>query len=98
MNAPLPPLSTIGIVGGGQLGRMLAVDAAKLGFRTIILEPGEDCPASQVANRQIVAAYDDEKALTDLANSCDVVTYEFENVPLSAANFISKLLPLYPPA
>ncbi len=98
LKGALAPNSTIGIVGGGQLGRMLAVAAAKLGFRTIILEPGEDCPASQVANRQIVAAYDDENALTDLANSCDVVTYEFENVPLSAASYLSKLRPLYPPA
>ena len=56
---PLPPGSTIGIIGGGQLGRMLAMAAARLGYRTVILEPQADCPAAQLANRQIVAAYDD---------------------------------------
>ena len=60
---PLAPAATIGIIGGGQLGRMLAMAAARLGYRTIILEPQPDCPAAQVANRQIVAAYDDPAAL-----------------------------------
>lgn len=96
--APLPPNSTIGIIGGGQLGRMLASSAARLGFRTIVLEPGADCPAAQTTNRHIVAAYDDEQALAELARSCDVVTYEFENVPLSAAGYLENLVPLYPPA
>ncbi len=63
---------TIGIIGGGQLGRMLAMAAARLNFRTIILEPQADCPATQVANGQIVAAYDDAAALSALAQSCDV--------------------------
>ncbi|MEE9314808.1 MAG: 5-(carboxyamino)imidazole ribonucleotide synthase [Rhizobiaceae bacterium] len=98
LNGALAPNSTIGIVGGGQLGRMLAVAAAKLGFRTIVLEPGKDCPASQVCNDQIVAAYDDEAALQELARVCDVITYEFENVPLSAADLLDKRKPLYPPA
>ena len=57
-----------------------------LGYRTIILEPQADCPAAQVANRQIVAAYDDPAALAELAGSCAVVTYEFENVPVAAAD------------
>ena len=60
---------------------MLAMAAARLGYRTIVLEPQADCPAAQVANHQIVAAYDDAVALRELARSCDVVTYEFENVP-----------------
>ena len=85
MSAPLPAGATIGIIGGGQLGRMLAMAAARLGYRTIILEPQADCPAAQVANRQIVAAYDDPAALAELARACDVVTYEFENVPVAAA-------------
>ncbi len=55
----LPAGSTIGIIGGGQLGRMLAMAAARLGYRTVVLEPQPDCPAAQVANRQIAAAYDD---------------------------------------
>lgn len=91
-------LSTIGIIGGGQLGRMLAMAAARLNFRTIILEPQPDCPAAQVANEQIVAAYDDPAALEQLAASCDVVTYEFENVPVGAAEALAERRPVYPPA
>ncbi len=98
LDTPLPPNSTIGIIGGGQLGRMLASSAAKLGFRTIVLEPQEDCPAAQLCNRQIAAAYDDEKALAKLVEACDVVTYEFENVPLTAAHFLETRRPLYPPS
>lgn len=97
MSAPLPPSSTIGIVGGGQLGRMLAMAAARLGYRTTVLEPDPLCPAAQVANRQIAAAYDDEGALALLAGSSAVVTYEFENVPLAAADFLAERVPLYPP-
>ena len=88
---------TIGIIGGGQLGRMLAMAAARLNFRTVILEPQADCPAAQVANRQITAAYDDPAALDQLAESCAVVTYEFENVPVSAAERLAAHLPVYPP-
>ncbi|MGV3550402.1 5-(carboxyamino)imidazole ribonucleotide synthase [Rhizobium sp.] len=89
---------TIGIIGGGQLGRMLAIAASRLNFRTVILEPQPDSPASQLANRQIVAAYDDEEALAELAEACDVVTYEFENVPVAGAKFLEGLKPVYPPA
>ncbi|KIQ03021.1 phosphoribosylaminoimidazole carboxylase [Agrobacterium tumefaciens] len=88
---------TIGIIGGGQLARMLAMAAARLNFRTIVLEPQADCPAAQVCNRQIVAAYDDETALAELASVCDVVTYEFENVPVVAAQTLSASVPVYPP-
>nr|WP_292831363.1 5-(carboxyamino)imidazole ribonucleotide synthase [Mesorhizobium sp.] len=102
MSAALPagPLSigsTIGIVGGGQLGRMLAMAAARLGYRTVVLEPQADCPAAQVANRQIVAAYDDPAALADLAAGCAVVTYEFENVPVKAAAALAAKVPVLPP-
>jgi 5-(carboxyamino)imidazole ribonucleotide synthase len=89
--------STIGIIGGGQLGRMLAMAAARLGYRTVILEPQPDCPAAQVANRQIVAAYDDPAALAELAKACAVVTYEFENVPVSAAGQLAASVPVLPP-
>ena len=85
MSASLPAGSTIGIVGGGQLGRMLAMAAARLGYRTLVLEPQADCPAAQVANRQLVAAYDSAEGLAALAGECAVVTYEFENVPVTAA-------------
>jgi 5-(carboxyamino)imidazole ribonucleotide synthase len=90
-------IRTIGIIGGGQLGRMLAMAAARLNFRTIVLEPAEDCPAAQVANAQIVAAYDDPSALAELAERCDVVTYEFENVPVTAAEALQRSVPVYPP-
>ena len=77
---------------------MLASSAARLGFRTVVLEPGAGCPAAQVCNHHIVAAYDDAEALNELQNTCDVVTYEFENVPLSAADHLQSQVPLYPPA
>ncbi|RKD70740.1 5-(carboxyamino)imidazole ribonucleotide synthase [Rhizobium sp. WW_1] len=88
---------TIGIIGGGQLGRMLAMAAARLNFRTVVLEPQTDCPAAHVANEQIVAAYDDAAALAELAKRCDVVTYEFENVPISAAEELARQVTVYPP-
>ncbi|MUO78257.1 5-(carboxyamino)imidazole ribonucleotide synthase [Agrobacterium vitis] len=91
-------MKTIGIIGGGQLGRMLAMAAARLGLKTIVLEPQADCPAAQVANRQITADYADEAALAELAASCDVVTYEFENVPVTAAEALARSVPVYPPA
>lgn len=96
-SGPLPPGSTIGVIGGGQLGRMLAMAAARLGYRTLILEPQPDCPAAQVANHQIVAAYDDAGALAELAMRSDVVTYEFENVPVAAANRLAQNVPIFPP-
>jgi 5-(carboxyamino)imidazole ribonucleotide synthase len=88
---------TIGIIGGGQLGRMLAMAAARLNYRTIILEPQPDCPAAQLANGQITAAYDDPSALAELASLCNVVTYEFENVPVTAAETLAASVPVYPP-
>lgn len=94
----LPAGSTIGIIGGGQLGRMLAMAAARLGYRTVVLEPQADCPAVQLANRQIVAAYDDTAALAELAAASAVVTYEFENVPVVAAKALAATVPVYPPA
>lgn len=86
----LEPGNTIGFIGGGQLARMMAIAAARLGFHTIVLEPTPNCPASQTANRQIVANYDDEKALDELARTSDVITYEFENVPAAALDRLAK--------
>jgi 5-(carboxyamino)imidazole ribonucleotide synthase len=94
---PLPQGSTIGIIGGGQLGRMLAMAAARLGYRTVILEPQADCPAAQLAVRQIVAAYDDPRALAELASLSAVVTYEFENVPVGAASRLARDVAVFPP-
>jgi len=97
MIEPLPPGSTIGIIGGGQLGRMLAMAAARLGYRTLILEPHADCPAAQTANRQIVGDYDNAYALAELAREADIVTYEFENVPVAAATALAADVPVFPP-
>ncbi|RWF45779.1 MAG: 5-(carboxyamino)imidazole ribonucleotide synthase [Mesorhizobium sp.] len=94
----LPSGATIGIIGGGQLGRMLAMAAARLGYRTIVLEPQPDCPAAQVANKQITAPYDDPAALAELAAASAVVTYEFENVPVAAATALAAKVAVYPPA
>jgi len=97
MNAmPLPPGSVIGIIGGGQLGRMLAMAAARLGYMTVILEPDPNAPAAQVANSQIVARYDDAEALDQLVALCDVVTYEFENVPVEAVRSLEARIPVLP--
>lgn len=92
----LAPLSTIGILGGGQLGRMLAIAAAELGFRTRIFCPEADCPAGQVANELTVADYDDEAALSKFAAAIDVATYEFENVPDRAVAILEKSVPVRP--
>jgi len=81
---PLPPGAAIGIVGGGQLGRMMALAAARLGFDVVILTPDAGSPAGRVAMREIVGAYDDPVALATLAAACPVVTFEFENIPADA--------------
>jgi len=78
---PLSPGATIGILGGGQLGRMLALAAARLGFDVVILTPEADAPASRVAAHTVLAPYNDASALAELATRCAVVTFEFENVP-----------------
>jgi len=82
--SPLPPGSTIGILGGGQLGRMLSQAASRLGFNVVILDPEENSPAGRVSQGQIVAAYDDPTALTVLGRTCQAVTFEFENVPAAS--------------
>ncbi|HEX3468400.1 MAG TPA: 5-(carboxyamino)imidazole ribonucleotide synthase [Candidatus Elarobacter sp.] len=77
-------IRTIGILGGGQLGRMLTLEAKRMGFRAVTLEPLPDSPTGQVADEQIVAAYDDLRAIGELGARSDVVTYEFENIPLES--------------
>ncbi len=91
----LPGGSVIGILGGGQLGRMLAVAASRLGFRCHIYEPGP-APAADVAYALTTAAYEDESALRAFAASVDVITYEFENVPTSALDLLESLKPIRP--
>ena len=88
---PLAPGSMIGVLGGRQLGRMLALAAARLGFDVTILEPEPDSPASRVAARTLEAPYDDLEALKTLAATCDVVTFEFENVPAAVVERLETL-------
>ncbi|MEM9432616.1 MAG: 5-(carboxyamino)imidazole ribonucleotide synthase [Pseudomonadota bacterium] len=88
MTDPLPTGATIGILGGGQLGRMLSVAAGRLGFKTHVFEPGSAPPAGQLADQVTTAPYDDIDALTRFADSVDVITYEFENVPTSALDLL----------
>ncbi|SES68311.1 5-(carboxyamino)imidazole ribonucleotide synthase [Oceanicella actignis] len=96
--APLPPGSRIGILGGGQLGRMLAIAAARLGMRVHIFAPEEHAPAAEVAAERTRAAYDDAEALAAFARAVDVVTYEFENVPAAALRAIAPHAPVRPGA
>jgi 5-(carboxyamino)imidazole ribonucleotide synthase len=77
-------IETIGILGGGQLGRMLTLEAKRMGYRVVTLEPFPNSPCGQVADEQIVAAYDDLRAIGELGARSDVVTYEFENIPLES--------------
>ncbi|MEP2886911.1 MAG: 5-(carboxyamino)imidazole ribonucleotide synthase [Lentilitoribacter sp.] len=88
--------ATIGILGGGQLGRMLSVAASRLGFKTHIFEPGANPPAAEVAHRVTTAAYEDESALRAFAENVDVITYEFENIPTSALDLLETLRPIRP--
>ena len=86
----LPPGSTLGVVGGGQLGRMLSQAASRLGFDVVILDPEENSPAGRVSRGQIVAAYDDPTALTVMGRVCQVVTFEFENVPAASMETLAE--------
>ena len=102
MSAPVPtglaPGAVLGILGGGQLARMMALAAADLGIRCHVLAPEGDNPAFDVAARHIVAEYEDEAALATFADGVDAVTYEFENVPAATAAFLSQRKPLHPGA
>ncbi|KEP71235.1 phosphoribosylaminoimidazole carboxylase [Thioclava dalianensis] len=96
MTEPLPQGTVIGILGGGQLGRMLSVAASRLGFRTHIFEPGANPPAGDVAHRVTTASYEDAEALRAFAETVDVITYEFENIPTSALDLLETLRPIRP--
>ncbi|THD76439.1 5-(carboxyamino)imidazole ribonucleotide synthase [Thalassobius vesicularis] len=96
MTDTLPTGATIGILGGGQLGRMLSVAASRLGFKTHIYEPGANPPAADVAHAVTTAPYEDEAALRAFAETVDVITYEFENIPTSALDILESLRPIRP--
>jgi 5-(carboxyamino)imidazole ribonucleotide synthase len=93
---PLLPGATIGIVGGGQLGRMTAVEARRMGYRTIVIDPMDDSPGAQVADRRVAAPLDDMDAIRDLARHADVVTLEWENADVQALRQLEGVVPLFP--
>lgn len=96
MSDPLALGATIGILGGGQLGRMLAVAASRLGYKTHIFEPSKAPPAGQMTDRLTTASYQDDAALIRFAQEVDVITYEFENIPSSALDTLENLRPIHP--
>lgn len=96
MSTQLPIGAKIGILGGGQLGRMLALAAAELGFTTALYCPQQCCPAAEVTGVYFAADYDDQNALAHFADTVDVVTYEFENVPADTVAFLLKHVPVRP--
>src|SRR5690348_18070446 len=98
LDKPLPPGGTVGIVGGGQLGRMLSLAAARLGLKTCIYNDAADAPAFQVTPNAIVAPYDDLDRLGRFADACDVVTFEFENLPAHAIAHLGEHVPVRPGA
>src|SRR3954454_13068882 len=92
----ITPPSTLGILGGGQLGKYFVEAARTMGYRTAVLEPDADAPAGKVADEHIVAAYDDESALRRLASICAVVTTEFENPPARSMLMLAKHTAVHP--
>ena len=90
MGAPIIPPATIGMLGGGQLGRYALIAARTMGYRTVVLEPDPLAPAGLVADLHLVAAYDDVEALRRLSDECDVVTTEFENPPAKALEWLER--------
>lgn len=94
----IQPGNTIGIFGGGQLGRMSGIAARRMGFGVSIFEPAAHCPAGAVADHEFNAPYEDENALDAFLKTADVLTYEFENIPTSAIEYALKQKPLHPSA
>ena len=96
MAGQLTPSGTIGILGGGQLGRMIALAAADFGLKTVVYEPEISGPAAQVTNQHMAGAYGDAARLQAFAARVDVITYEFENVPAEAVAYLAELKPVRP--
>jgi len=94
----LIPGASVGVIGGGQLGRYFVIAARRMGYVTYVLDPDGSAPAMQLCEHKIIASYDDEAALTTLAKSCDAVTIEFENVPASSLELIAGYTRIAPPA
>lgn len=96
MNATILPGATVGVLGSGQLGRMFALAARRLGYRVHTFSPDTDTPTGQVADREVVAAYEDLDAVRDFARQVAVVTFEFENVPAETAEAVAALITVRP--
>lgn len=96
MSSPILPGATLGVLGSGQLGRMFAIAARRLGYRVHVLSPDDDTPTGQVADLEIRASYDDLEAVAAFARQVAVVTFEFENVPIATAAAAEKLAPVRP--
>lgn len=90
MKNKIYPPATIGIFGGGQLGKMLAQDAKKMGYKVVVLDPMENSPCAQVCDEEIVARFDDKSSAIELARRCDIVTYEFENIPSETIRYVER--------
>jgi 5-(carboxyamino)imidazole ribonucleotide synthase len=91
----LPP-STIGVIGGGQLGLMLLREAQRMGYRTCLFDPDPECPATRIADEVVTATFDDHFAIARFAALADVITYEFENIPVETVTELELLRPLVP--
>ncbi|MDQ0201640.1 5-(carboxyamino)imidazole ribonucleotide synthase [Neobacillus ginsengisoli] len=89
-NKVILPGQTVGIIGGGQLGRMMALSAREMGYRIAVLDPTADSPCGQIADAKIIASYDDMDAIKELAENSDVITYEFENIDSAALSWLCE--------
>lgn len=98
MSLPLLPGSTLGMLGGGQLGRMFTIAARNMGYKVIVLEPDSKSPAGQLADKHIIANYDDETALLEMIEKCDVITTEFENIPAHILDRLAQDVLVHPSA
>jgi 5-(carboxyamino)imidazole ribonucleotide synthase len=96
--APILPGATLGVIGGGQLGRYFVLEARRMGYDTWVLDPDPQAPAAQLAGQVLSAAYDDVAALEQLGEACDAVTIEFENVPATSLEILARLTSVAPPA
>src|SRR6202008_737458 len=96
MSTVILPGSTLGVLGSGQLGRMFAIAARRLGYRVHVLSPDDDTPTGQVADAEIQADYLDLDRVAEFARSVDVVTFEFENVPSATTEICERFAPVRP--
>src|SRR5688572_11676494 len=91
-----PPGSTVGVMGGGQLGRMFAIAARRMGYRVHTFSPDEDTPTGQLADREVAGSYGDEAAVREFARGVDVMTFEFENIPSQSIAWAAEECVVHP--